>query len=155
MTQLCAIPTCRIHGRHLPACQDDQCAGCLPRVAEEGVVCAACESRAERALAEIQRLVPDARAVAYGEVRRTGGGGSNKPGSRSPGNDDALDALQTIGNSLTTLAREIADVRGLTFGSDGAGSRLRASVAAQQPSLVPTHTPETAEGAVIAAEMGA
>ena len=137
--QSCMIPTCRIRGRHLPACEGD-CGGCLPRVADEGLICDACLARVERHLAEIQRLAPDARLVAQGLVRRGTGGGSGKPASRPPLNVDAVDALDAVTNTLTTIAREIADVRGLTFGSDGAGSRLRAPVAAQKPSLVPTHT---------------
>jgi hypothetical protein len=138
--QLCAIPTCRIRGRHLPDC-DGECGGCLPRVAEEGLCCDVCVGRAAAALTAIITLTPDARSIAYGEVRRSTGGGSNKPGSRSPGNDDAMDALDAVQGVLTTIAREIAETRGLTFGSDGRSRPLRASVAAQKPSLVPASTP--------------
>lgn len=145
MVALCMIPTCRIRGRHLPACTDPDCGGCLPRVADEGLICDADMARAERQLAELTRLAPDARLVAQGLVRRGTGGGSGKPASRPPLNVDAVDALDAVTNALTTLAREIADVRGLTFGSDGAGSRLRASVAAQQPSAHPLPTLSPAE----------
>lgn len=137
--QLCQLPTCRIRGRHLPTCEGD-CAGCLPRIADEGLCCDACLARAERHLAEIIALAPDARLVAQGLVRRGSGGGSGKPASRPPLNADALDALDEVTNALTTLARMIADERGLTFGSDGPRARLSAPVAAQQPSLVPTAT---------------
>jgi hypothetical protein len=133
MTALCAIPTCRLRGRHLPGCDSDGCTGCLPRVAEAGNCCDVCVSRAAAALTAIITLTPDARSIAYGEVRRSTGGGSNKPGSRSPGNDDAMDALDAVQNALTTLAREIADVRGLTF---GAARPLSSSVAADNHSLV-------------------
>ena len=112
---LCQLPTCRQRGRHLPACQDEDCGGCLPRLTIEGLVCHGCMDRVERLLAEIITLAPDAEAVARGEVRRGSGGGSGKPGSRSPGNDDARDVLDVVGNALTTMAREIADERGLTF----------------------------------------
>jgi hypothetical protein len=118
MTQLCALPGCRQRNRHLPGCADD-CLGCLPRVAEDGIVCQACADRAERHLAEIERLCPDARLVAAGQVRRGHGGTGGKPGSRSPANDDALDAMDAIQNALTTMAREIADERGLHFVSAG------------------------------------
>lgn len=146
MTQLCAIPTCRIRGRHLPACQDETCSGCLPRVALDGLVCDVCVNRTATALTAIITLTPDARAIAYGEVRRSTGGGSNKPGSRSPGNDDAMDALDAVQNALTTIARDIAETRGLTFGSDGRSRPLSSSVTAQQPSLVPASTPELQRG---------
>ena len=145
--QSCVLPGCRVRARHLPTCADPDCGGCLPRAADEGLICDADMARAERLLAEIVRLAPDARAVAYGEVRRGGGGSANKPGSRSPGNDDALDALDAIQSALTTMARDIAETRGLSFGSDGAGSRLRASVAAQRPSAhpLPTLKPQEAK----------
>jgi hypothetical protein len=115
MTALCAIPTCRLRGRHLPDCDGDGCTGCLPRAADEGLVCDVCVSRAAAALTAIITLTPDARSIAYGEVRRSTGGGSNKPGSRSPGNDDAMDTLAEVQNALTTIARDIAETRGLTF----------------------------------------
>jgi hypothetical protein len=139
--QLCQLPTCRTRGRHLPTCTDDQCQGCLPRVATEGLICDADLARAERHLAEVIRLAPDARLVAQGLVRRGSGGGSGKPASRPPLNADALDALDAVTNALTTLARMIADERGLTFGSDGPRARLSASVAAQNGSVAPTPTP--------------
>lgn len=113
MTQLCVIPTCRIRGRHLGDCDDEQCAGCLPRVAHDGLTCDACTSRARGQLAAIVHLGPDARLVAAGLVRRGRGSSSGKPGSQSPLNDGATDALDAVQNTLTTLARTIADVRGL------------------------------------------
>lgn len=116
MTQLCAIPGCRIRGRHLPDCTDDGCRGCLPRSTDDGLVCDVCTGRAERHVTEIGQLTPDARLVASGLVRRGAGGGSGgKPGSRSPGNDDFQDALDEIQNALTTIARDIAETRGLHF----------------------------------------
>lgn len=129
---LCRIPTCRLRGRHLPDC-DGECSGCLPRVALDGAVCDVCVSRAAAALTAIITLTPDARSIAYGEVRRSSGGGSNKPGSRSPGNDDAMDALDAVQNALTTIARDIAETRGLTFGTARA---LSLPVAADNHSLV-------------------
>jgi len=133
---LCAIPGCAIRGRHLPGCDDDDCRGCLPRLATEGLICETHERWAAQHLAEIERLCPDARLVAAGQVRRGHGGTGGKPGSRSPANDDALDVMDAIQNALTTMAREIADERGLTFGTDGRSSPLRASVAAQNGSVV-------------------
>ena len=120
MTQLCAITGCRIRDRHLAGCDDDDCRGCLPRVAEEGYACTPCVDRVDGWLAEIERLAPDARLVAAGLVRTTiGAGGGGKPGSRSPRNDGATDALDEIQNALTTIARDIAETRGLQRLAEG------------------------------------
>jgi hypothetical protein len=125
VTQLCAITGCRIRGRHLPDCETESCGGCLPRIAHEGYTCDVCEGRAVDQLALIAELTPDARAVAAGLVRRgSGGGASGKPGSKPPLNDTATDALDEIQNRITTLAREIAETRGLQIVSavgDGRG----------------------------------
>ena len=79
----------------------------------DGYACGGCASRAAGHLAAIIDLTDDARAVARGEVRRGGGGGSGKPGSRPPLNDGATDAVDAVQNTLTTLAREIAETRGI------------------------------------------
>lgn len=76
-----------------------------------------CRDRAAGQLASIIDLTPSARSVAYGLARRGEGASSGKPGSRSPGNDDAMDALDEIQNLLTTLARDIAEMRGAQFTS--------------------------------------
>jgi hypothetical protein len=140
---LCQIPGCRQRNRHLPTCTDD-CLGCLPRVATEGLICDVDMARPERWLAEIIALTPDARRKAYGLVRH-GSGGGGKPGSRSPGNDDAMDALHAVSNALTTMARAIADERGLTFGTEGRSRPLRASVTAQNGLVAHTDTPTPLE----------
>lgn len=111
MTQLCAIPGCRIRNRHLPTCTDD-CLGCLPRLAEDGIVCDQHVRWAAESLAEIIRLTGDARLVAAGLVRR-GSGGSSKPSSRSPGNDDAMDVLDEALDTIARPAIRIAVRRGM------------------------------------------
>lgn len=98
------------------------CIVCGSPVADGAYLDNRCTDRARGQLAEIGRLVEDARAVAYGLSSRHGSsGGSRKPGSRSPGNDDALDALDAVTNALTTIAREIADTRGSQIAVDGPG----------------------------------
>jgi hypothetical protein len=123
MSVFCAVAGCRTRGLHLAACRDDSCSGCHPRLATEGLICDWHVDRAERDLAEIERLTGDARLVAAGQVRRGHGGAGGKPGSRPPLNVDAVDALDAIQNALMTMAREIADERGLTFGTDGRSGR--------------------------------
>lgn len=117
MTQLCAIPRCRIRGRHLPGCDEDNCGGCLPRTTDEGYVCDVDADRTLGWLAAIIELAPDARLVAAGLVRRGAAGGSGKPASRPPLNDGATDAVDAVQNALTTIARDIAETRGAQFAS--------------------------------------
>lgn len=126
MTQLCTIPGCRIRGRHLGDCDDETCRGCLPRIAE-GFVCEFHVLRSYEHLDEIRGLVADALLVAYGLVRHGTGAGGGKPGSRSPGNDDALDTLDEVNNRLTTLVREIAEAQRFSepSGGSGVGSTIR------------------------------
>jgi hypothetical protein len=95
------------------------CAICERTMAEQAWADQHCADRAATQLAEIAALVPDARAVAYGQTRRDTAGGTGKPGSRSPGNDDALDALAAVTNALTTICRDIAEIRGAQIAVDG------------------------------------
>jgi hypothetical protein len=76
-------------------------------------VCARCTSRAAGHLAAIIELAPDARLTARGLVRRGSGSGGGKPGSRPPLNDGATDTLDAVQSTLTTLARDIAEMRGI------------------------------------------
>lgn len=144
MTQLCALPGCRQRNRHLPGCVDD-CLGCLPRATEEGIVCDSCLDLMRFKLQFIANQTPTARLVVAGQVRNGAGGPGGKPGSRPPLNVDALDALDAIQNALTTMAREIADERGLTFGTDGRSDRLRWPLTAERAELVGRDTPDPAE----------
>lgn len=90
------------------------CICCARPMADSAYACVRCGiTRPAEQLTQISDMVPAARDVAYGQTRRGGGGGSGKPGSRSPGNDDAMDVLAAVGNALTTIAREIADIRGI------------------------------------------
>ena len=95
------------------------CACCQKRPTPDGYACQQCASRAAGHLAAIIELTGDARLVAAGLVRRGRGGAHGKPGSRPPLNDGATDALDAVQNALTTMAREIADTRGLQTPRDG------------------------------------
>jgi hypothetical protein len=117
MTQLlCAIPGCRIPGHHRDDCDTADCRGCLPRPATSGYTCDECTGHQHQLLGVIADLAPDARAVAAGQARpgaTRNGGSTNKPGSMSPLNDGATDALDEITATLAKIARTIAHVRGL------------------------------------------
>lgn len=118
----------------------DTCAICERPMPDQALVCTVDTNAAISRLAEIVRLHPYALEVARGIVRHgTGGGG--KPASRSPGNDDARDALDAIGNALTTIAREIAETRGLEILPDGSSRPLRATQTAEPAKLVPVVHP--------------
>lgn len=117
---LCAIPGCRIRGRHLPSCAVDDCPGCLPRTTSEGHACTPCVMHTDGQLTAIAELAPDARLVAAGLARADAGLAIGKPASRPPLNPDATDAVHHVQNRLTTLARDIAATRGLTVPDAGA-----------------------------------
>jgi hypothetical protein len=122
------------------------CAICDRPIVDQALVCTVDTNVAISHLAGIVRVLPAARLVAAGLVRHgTAGGGSGKPGSRSPGNDDAMDALHAIGNALTTIARDIAETRGLEILPDGSSRPLRATQTAEKAELVPVSTHERQE----------
>jgi hypothetical protein len=115
------------------------------RLTQDGYACSGCTSRAAGHLAAIIDLTDDARAVARGEVRRGGGGAGGKPGSRPPLNDGATDVVHEVQNMITTLAREIAETRGLKIGRDGSPGPLRATLTGERAELVPASTLERLE----------
>lgn len=94
---------------------DQTCVVCEERPAQDALTCQRCDQRARGHLRAIQELADDARAVAAGLVRRGPHPGSGKPASRPPLNTDATDALTAVQSTLTTLARDIAETRGLTI----------------------------------------
>jgi len=113
------------------------CAICERPIPDTALVCTVCTNGAIGRLAEIVRLHPYALEVARGIVRHGTGGGGGKPASRPPVNVEATDALAAIGNALTTIAREIADVRGV---GDPAGWHLppaesHAALGPEEPSM--------------------
>jgi hypothetical protein len=124
---------------------DTTCAVCLSRPTPDGYACGHCAGRAAGHLAAIIELAPDARLVAAGLVRRGHGATTGKPGSRPPLNDGATDVVDAVQNALTTLARDIAETRGVSFDLNGPRARLRAPYSAQQAPVGHRDTPEPAE----------
>lgn len=92
---------------------DALCVICGKRPALDGWVDSYCTANRRRDLDDVVELTPDARHVARGQARRGTSGASGKPGSSVPFNVDATDTLNAVQNALTTLARDIADRRGL------------------------------------------
>jgi len=86
---------------------------CCGAPVTDAYACHHCAKRAAGHLATIVELTPDARDVAHGLTRRGDGGAGGKPGSRPPGDIEAMGRLSAVQNTLSTLARDIAEVRGL------------------------------------------
>lgn len=92
---------------------ENLCVVCEKRPTPDGYACPGCARRASNDLRAICDLAPDARLVAAGLARRDGGGSGGKPASRPPLNDGATDAVDAVQTILTTLARDIAETRGV------------------------------------------
>jgi len=86
---------------------------CCGRPIQDGYACSSCTNRAAADLRQVIDLIPAARDVAHGLVRRGGGAASGKPGSQPPGDLDAMERLGAVGNTLTTWARHISEERGI------------------------------------------
>lgn len=56
MSVLCVAPRCHVPGWHAEACRSQKCQGCLPAVADHGLICNHCYERTEDALQEIPNL---------------------------------------------------------------------------------------------------
>jgi hypothetical protein len=95
-------------GSHVSA----TCILCGRPVGDNAHSCAHCASLAAENLSRVVQLAPEARNVSWGLSGRSESGGSGKPGSRSPGNDDALDALSEVQGTLGTWARHVSEERG-------------------------------------------
>lgn len=100
------------------------CVCCERAMGDQAYACAGCTNRAGEQLSWIIRFTADARAVARGEVRRGSGGAGGKPGSRPPLDVGATDILNSVQSTLTTIAREIAEIRGLQIAAEAPRGRL-------------------------------
>lgn len=85
------------------------------RPTPDGYACITETSRAAAQLRDIIDMTPAARDVAHGLSRRAGGGSTGKPGSRLPLDLGATARLDGVQNALTTLARTIAETRGVAI----------------------------------------
>lgn len=90
------------------------CTGCLPRVADDGLICDPCLGRAAAQLEIIADLTSAARDVAHRLSGNQGGaGGPGKPGSRLPLDLGALARLDGVANALGIWVRLVAEERGI------------------------------------------
>lgn len=77
---------CVVRGQHLGSCMDDECEGCLPREASDGVLCRWCFQRLTGAVVDIPGLTEHLRVLAEPGVsspQGREGGGPAVAGSRS------------------------------------------------------------------------
>ena len=114
--QLCVVPTCRIRGRHLPGCPGEpDCAGCLPRVAEQGLACDVCVGRAAAQLETVIDTLPAARDIAQRQTSRGGSSGAGKPGSSLPLDLGATARLDAVQSALGTWSGHVSEERGVSL----------------------------------------
>ncbi len=84
------------------------------RPTPDGYACADETRKAAEQLRQLADMLPAARDVAHGLSRRGGGGNaSGKPGSQIPIDLTAMAKLDAVQGELTTLARHIAETRGV------------------------------------------
>ena len=89
MTTLTCARGCTQRQRHIDTCLDEQCAGCLPRLAATGLhVCEADEKRTREALRDLAAI--DAEVTSSGVLRSVGRGSGGDPAvGPIPLDDDA------------------------------------------------------------------
>lgn len=123
---LCAAPHCNIRNRHRDTCPDpDQCWGCLPRWAADGL--RLCELDVKRISEDASRAA-DLWAGLEQNIIRSGGGEKEKTSGTSSGapvpDDDVMDARTRIRGLLLAIVRLITEQRGVTWPSERYVQRL-------------------------------
>lgn len=89
------------------------CVRCTRPMPDTAYACAICADRARAQLAEIADMTPAARDVAHRASNRGGGGSGGKPGSTDLIDYGAMARLDAVQNEFTTIARDIAETRGV------------------------------------------
>lgn len=110
---LCAAAHCQIRDQHSPICDNpDQCWGCLPRRAADGLgLCEICARRMGEDAETAARLHDD---LLLSLRRSAAGEQTSGTKDRSPGVDgDVVEARGRIRGTLTALARMIVAERGI------------------------------------------
>jgi hypothetical protein len=113
VTQLaCLNPRCAIPRRHRDDCASDQCRGCLPGWAADGLrLCAVCARRLGENAVKAAEL--------HGELELmlrpngTGGQATGKPGSASPPREEIANMRREIRHILASWSQLIAEERGV------------------------------------------
>ena len=117
---LCAATRCASRGKHLPDCADEDCWGCLPRQAADGLYLC---------LVHTDNIGKDAltTALRYGDLGRVLTGSSQALGDHVSGtktavgldlNERAAEMRAIIKHRLVAIVRMIAEERGLPLPED-------------------------------------
>jgi hypothetical protein len=114
---LCLNPRCAIPRRHRDDCDGDQCRGCLPGWAADGLrLCAVCTRRHGENAVKAAELHGELELM----LRPSGSGGqvTGKPGSASPPRDAVVAMRTEIRAVLASWCRFIAEERGIGLPDD-------------------------------------
>jgi hypothetical protein len=107
---LCAAARCAIPRRHRDGCDNEQCRGCLPGYAADGL--RLCGHHVERISGDASKAA-EMHAELELVLRPSGGGGrTGKPGSASPPRDEIVAMRTEIRHVLVSYAQLIHDERG-------------------------------------------
>lgn len=136
MTSLCVVEQCAIPHRHRPDCHDDNCGGCLPRLAtDDSLVCERDWTATVNGLRELPGLYVDLLCPT-----RAGSAGPRVSGStekRLPMNDGPRQAREAIDAVLAEWARVLEGLRytptGVTVDSRAAFIRAHAPLLLKHP----------------------
>lgn len=118
MSALCVVPSCFIPRRHVQTCENEDCAGCLPGLAADGLlICHHHHDRAKRDLGRLPGLDRDlTKAVAISGT--TSGVGRVKGNPGHPGislDENVMDAADYLRGRLTNLIAYVSTERGETI----------------------------------------
>lgn len=113
---LCVNPRCAIRGRHQPDCGIDDCWGCLPRPAADGLrLCQVCTERLGEDIAEAADLYA-ALGDRLAHPGSAGAGVRTVPGSRQP-DQATVEARAGIQATVVMLAKLVSAERGFSLPS--------------------------------------
>jgi len=119
VTLFCAKPGCRAFGRHLPDCDGEECRGCQPRPAADGLLL--CQVDLERVATDVTTTADLYDELAYSVM--PSGGTSGQPIGRSsegpPVPRDKVVAIRTeIRHVLVSVCRMVGEERGVQLPAD-------------------------------------
>jgi len=115
---LCASPSCAARGKHQSDCGSEDCRGCLPRRAADGL--RLCVLHTDL-IAEDARSVAELHAALADRLASSGLPGERTSGTRDPGlklNDAAVEARVLIRHTLVSWTYLIAEERGVALPVD-------------------------------------
>jgi hypothetical protein len=128
MTLMCASPRCRLPGRHRDDCDDEQCRGCAPTRAADGLrLCPHCTDRIGRDAIETARLWYE-----IGLALTAAGANGTPVRNPHPGiaiSPRAIETRAEIRRTLASWCRLVAEERGHALPRDESQHALGAYIA--------------------------